>query len=155
MIFRLPSILALFLAAAACGPKPAAKAPPPADKTEPADTNAMGGDNVDRLCSMYADAKAEEEGGGEDGPPKADPEVLSECKDSLGKRTALERQQIAECVNSCGASDGVISCLDDFGTPKFDAACGNDSAGDDDGDDSGDDSGDDGGDDPDDDGDDQ
>ncbi len=126
----------------ACGgSRPAAQPPPPPDKTggtSPADEGAMGGENIDRLCTWYVDSKQEGEWDGEGEKPAADPAEVAACKEMMGKRSPLERQHIAECANSCGAADGVVSCFDDYGTPAFDISCGNDAGGDDDDGDDGD-----------------
>src|SRR5688572_13065616 len=139
---KLLATFALFTLIACGGSKPAAQEPPDktGDTTEPADENAMGGENVDRLCTMYVDGKHEGEWDGEGEKPAPDAAEVAACKESLGKRSAAEREQISTCVNSCGAADGVVTCIDDFGTPEFDITCGNDAGGDDD--DGGDDSGD-------------
>ncbi len=131
---KLLATLSVLLLCACGGSRPAAQPPPP-DKTEgtsPADEAAMGGENVDRLCNWYVDSKHEGEWDGEGEKPAPDPTEVAACKDMMNKRSPLERQHIAECANSCGAADGVVSCFDDYGTPAFDINCGNAAAADDD-----------------------
>jgi hypothetical protein len=149
MIIRVAS-LTLLLSACGGGAKPPTQSPKPAAPSQPAgeqptDSLAPKGEDVDRLCTTYVESKHDGEWDGEGEKPKLDPGEVAACKQMMDKHTAAERQQIADCANSCGAADGVVDCFDSFGTARFQPNCGNDA----------DDDGDDAGRDPDDDGDDQ
>jgi hypothetical protein len=122
---RLLYLLPLLLCA--CGgnaPQPKT----PSDTPDKTDSTAGGheslapdGEDVDRLCNWYSDSLRDQG----DEVTETPAETVARCKTSMQQRTPAERTSIADCFNSCGASDGIVRCFEDFGTPSF-PACGPD-----------------------------
>lgn len=97
------------------GPPPAEPAPEPSggDEGLPPNPLAPTGDNIDRLCDWYGEAKRGAEGG------DADPKDVDSCKQMMASRKPGERQKIADCANACGDMESVAYCFDDFGKDGY------------------------------------
>jgi hypothetical protein len=114
--------LLVLLASACGGHAPAPQAPTKApESAPPAAHESLGpsGEDIDRLCKWYDDSLRDQG----DEVAETTEQVMARCQAAMKKRTPAERSSIADCFNSCGASDGIVRCFEDFGTPSF-PACG-------------------------------
>ncbi len=137
-------VLLVFASSLACGtPHSATRADDvrePAQQTEPEPTrNAAPGpsdtadaEKIREMCEWYASSKVD------DGLPDEshdEGQLTRECMKDLAEYSAADRALIEQCAGACGASEGIVDCFEQFGSPMFPACSADDHDDDDDTDD--------------------